>query len=322
MTLLIDGIQISSWNRAELERVHAGGLHGVHVTVAVWESARPTLDRLAEWNRLFLDHADLIVPALTGRDLVQAAESGRTGIVLGFQNTAPLEDDPRLVEVYHRLGVRIIQLTYNVQNLVGNSCYDESDTGLTPFGHEIVAEMNRLGVLVDCSHVGNRTTLDAIDVSRAPIAITHANPIRFCESPRNKPDAVIKALAARGGVLGLTLYPLFLGGSDVPLHRFAEMTLDMIDMIGIDHVAIGSDSTCGWEDEDLVTLRHGRMKLAPPPAQWPRWQEWFTGPDDFRRLRDSLIRYGLTDDQLDAVFGGNWRRLFTSTFDDAQDGSR
>jgi membrane dipeptidase len=93
------------------------------------------------------------------------------------------------------------------------------------------------------------------------------------------------------------------------------MMLDLIDLIGIEHVAIGSDSTCGWEDSDLVTLRHGRMKLAPPPATWPQWPEWFRGPQDFRRLRNALGTHGLTDDQLDAVFGANWLRLYASIFD-------
>jgi membrane dipeptidase len=210
------------------------------------------------------------------------------------------------MEVFHQLGVRIIQLTYNVQNLVGGSCYDRTDNGLTAFGHEVLREMNRLGVLVDCSHVGNRTTRDPIDASNTPIAITHANPLSFCDSPRNKPDEVLVALAQRGGVVGLTLYPHFIGGTDTPLVAFARMMLDLIDLIGVDHIAIGSDSTYGWEDADLVALRHGRMKLAAPPATWPRWPEWFRGPHDFRRLRDALGKHSLPDDQLDAVFGGNW----------------
>jgi len=308
--VLIDGIQITKWDRNEFQKLREGGIDAVHATAAVWEDARRTLDRLAHWNRLFAENADLVLPATSVADIHRAAESGRTAVILGFQNTAPLEDDPRLVEVYHRLGIRVMQLTYNVQNLVGGSCYQEDkEAGLTPFGLEVISEMNRLNMLIDCSHVGNRTTREAIDASAVPIAITHANPRSFCDKPRNKPDDVLKALAARGGMLGLTLYPLFIGGPETSLDAFARMALDTIDLIGVEHLAIGTDSTCGWEDPDLVTLRNGRMKLNPPPASWPRWPTWYEGPQHFSRLRHELSGHGLSEDELDAVFGDNWMRF-------------
>jgi membrane dipeptidase len=316
---LIDGIQITKWDRSQLERVRAGGLDAIHATAAVWEDARRTLDRIAAWNRLFAENADLIRPATCGADIDRAVEEGRTAVILGFQNTAPLEDDPRLVEVFHRLGVRVIQLTYNVQNLVGGSCYQTEESGLTRFGAELISEMNRLRVLIDCSHVGNRTTLDAIDASAAPIAITHANPLSFCDSPRNKPDHVLKELAARGGVLGLTLYPLFIGGPDTALEDFATMALDTVDKLGIEHVAIGTDSSCGWSDHDLVDLRHGRLLLDPPPARWPQWPQWYEGPEHFARLRDELAHHGFDDEHLAALFGGTWRRFLGQVLGEEND---
>ncbi len=310
---VVDGIEINNWDRALFERLHTGGVSAVHATVAVWEDARRTLDRLVTWDRLFRDNADLVVRATSAADVRAAHEQGRTAILLGFQNTAPLEDEPGLVEVFHRLGVRIVQLTYNIQNLAGGACYDDEDGGLTRFGRTLVAEMNRVGVLVDCSHVGNRTTLDAIDASEGPIAITHANPSWFCDSPRNKPDEVIDALVAREGVIGVTLYPSFIGGPQTTLEAFCGMLVKLAERTGIEHVAIGSDLACGWTDADLTTLRYGRTRPDAPPATWPAWQPWFRDASDFPRLVEGLSAAGLSDADLEKVLGGNWLRLWDRT---------
>lgn len=310
---VIDGIEINNWNRELFEHLQAGGVSAVHATVAVWEDARRTLDRLITWDRHFREHADLIRPATCPDDVRAAHQEGRTAILLGFQNTAPLEDEPGLVEIFHRLGVRIVQLTYNIQNLAGSACYDERDGGLTRFGRTLVAEMDRVGVLVDCSHVGNRTTLDAINAAAGPIAITHANPLWYCDSPRNKPDEVIDALARRGGVIGLTLYPNFIGGAQTSLQSFCAMVVKLADRIGIDHVAIGSDLACHWTDQDLVTLRYGRTRPDAPAASWPNWQPWFRDARDFPRLMEGLTDAGFGDSDLEAIMGGNWLRLWNQT---------
>lgn len=310
---VIDGIEISNWDRQLFEQLHAGGVSCVHATTAVWEDARRTLDRLITWDRLFRDHADLIMPATCSADVLAAHQQGRTAIMLGFQNTAPIEDDPGLIPIFHRLGVRIIQLTYNIQNLVGSACFDLDDGGLTRFGRTVITEMERVGILIDCSHVGNRTTREAIDAAQGPVAITHANPRWFCDSPRNKPDDVIDALASRGGVIGLTLYPNFIGGAQTSLEAFCAMAAKLVDRIGIEHVAIGSDLACGWADEDLVALRHGRTQPDAPAASWPRWQAWFHGPADFPRLVDGLAAAGFTDTELRAIMGANWMRLWDQT---------
>ncbi|MGH3183023.1 MAG: dipeptidase, partial [Streptosporangiaceae bacterium] len=200
--LLIDGCEINNWDGQTVAELRAGRVGAVHATCAVWENARGAIGRLLDWQDRFADHHDRLVPALTAADITAAHGTSRTAVILGFQNTAPLEDDPRLVAVFHRLGVRIIQLTYNAQNAVGGSCFEPHDSGLSRFGHRVVAAMNNAGILIDCSHVGDRTTRDAIEASATPIAITHANPRWFCDSPRNKPDDVIAALTDRGGVIG------------------------------------------------------------------------------------------------------------------------
>lgn len=313
---IIDGIEINNWDRATFERLHAGGVSAVHATVAVWEDARRTLDRLVAWDRHFREHADLIRPAICAADVRAAYEEGRTAILLGFQNTAPVEDEPGLVEIFHRLGVRVMQLTYNIQNLAGGACYDDEDGGLTRYGRTLIAEMDRVGVLVDCSHVGNRTTLDAIDAAEGPVAITHANPSWFCDSPRNKPDEVIDALTRRGGVIGVTLYPSFIGGAQTSLESFCAMLVKLAGRVGVEQVAIGSDLACNWTDADLLTLRYGRTRPGAPAVSWPQWQPWFRDAGDFPRLIDGLSAAGFGDTDLEAVLGGNWLRLWDQTMKD------
>ena len=238
-------------------------------------------------------------------------------MLLGFQNTSPFGDDFRLVDVFARLGVRVAQLTYNIQNLVGGACYDPEDSGLSRFGRTIVEEMNRVGMLVDLSHVGNRTCRDAIDHSATPVAITHSNPTWFVDSPRNKPDEVIKALVARGGVIGCCLYPNVLGGESTTRREFCQMIARLVEEVGAEHVGLGSDCTRNWDEHFVGWLRNGRWQppAAQPRAQWPAWPQWFSGPEDFPTLTDGLLEAGLDEETTAGILGGNWLRLFDEVFD-------
>jgi membrane dipeptidase len=312
--LLIDGCEINNWDACTIDELRRGGIDAVQATCAVWEDARRTLGRLLDWQDRFERHADALVLARCTADIESAHREGRTAVLLGFQNTAPIEDDPRLLEVFWTLGIRVIQLTYNSQNAVGGSCFEPQDSGLSRFGHTVVSEMNELGLLIDCSHVGDRTTRQAIDASSTPVAITHANPRWFCDHPRNKPDDVLSALAARGGVLGVTLYPPFIGGPDARPQDFTAMVAKLVDQLGADHVAIGTDLARNWTDADLVTLRHGRQLPNPPPASWPDWPTWFRSAADLPRLIEGLSDTGLDDDTVDRIAGRNWMRLYNDVF--------
>lgn len=312
--LLIDGCQINQWTTDVISELHDGGVDLVQATCAVWEGARETLDELMAWQQRFDRHPDSLALVRAADDITAAREGDRLGILLGFQNTAPLEDDARLLGIYHALGVRVVQLTYNAQNLVGSGCLEPVDGGLSRFGRCVVDEMNRLGMLIDCSHVGDQTTRDAIDQSSGPVALTHANPRWFCDHPRNAPDDVLNAVAARGGVVGVTTYPTFIGGVQTSRREFCQMVVRLCEQIGADHVALGSDLSRGWTDDDLTTLRNGRLVSDPEPAQWPQWQPWFSTARDFPALLDELRDTGLSDADLTAVTGGNWTRLYRQIF--------
>lgn len=312
---VVDGLQISNWDRATLEELRTGGVTGVNATCAVWEGPEETMRMVGEWYQLASRHDDLMVLAETADDIRKAKSEGRVAVLLGFQNTSPFGDDYRLVEVFSRLGVRIAQLTYNIQNAVGGSCYEPQDSGLTRFGRIVVSEMNRVGMLIDLSHVGNRTSMDAVEASAAPVAITHSNPTWFVDNPRNKPDEVIRAVTERGGVLGCCLYPIVLGGESTTLDQFCQMVARLVDELGSQHVALGSDCTRNWGQDYVGWLRNGRWR--PPhsePATWPEWPQWFGGPEDFPRLTDGLVATGLDEETIRGVLGENWLRLFDDVF--------
>ena len=153
--------------------------------------------------------------------------------------------------------------------------------------------------------------------SSAPIAITHGNPVSFCDSPRNKPDDLVAAVAERGGVVGCTLYPLFMGGADVTRAEYCGMLADLAGTIGVEHVAIGSDAVLGWNPDALGWMRNGRWDRATGPAEapsFPPWPTWFDGPRDFGSLSDGLDEAGFPPVDRDLVLGGNWLRLFGEVF--------
>lgn len=312
---VVDGLQISNWDRATLEELRTGGVTGVNATCAVWEGPEETMRTVGEWYQLAARHDDLVVLAETADDIRKAKTEGRVAVLLGFQNTSPFGDDYRLVEVFSRLGVRVAQLTYNIQNAVGGACYEPEDSGLTRFGRTVVAEMNRVGMLIDLSHVGNRTSLDAVEASSAPVAITHSNPTWFVDNPRNKPDEVIRAVTERGGVLGCCLYPIVLGGQRTTLDQFCQMVARLVDELGSQHVALGSDCTRNWGEDYVGWLRNGRWRAPQTePATWPEWPPWFSGPEDFPRLTDGLVAAGLDEEIIRGVLGENWLRLFDDVF--------
>ena len=152
---------------------------------------------------------DILIPVKTAADILQAKQEGKVGVILGWQNASPIENHLSRFDLFHTLGVRIIQITYNERNLLGNGCYERRDEGLTNFGIDAIKEMNRLGILIDLSHVGDHTTLEAIELSEKPVAITHANARAFVNHVRNKTDEALLLLVEKGGVIGANAFPAF-----------------------------------------------------------------------------------------------------------------
>ena len=208
--VVIDGLIISDWSREVFEDMRRGGLTAANCTCCVWENFRGAMDNVARWKRMFHDHADLITQVFTTGDIRRAKAEGRTGIILGWQNVSGIEDRIDYLALFKELGVGIVQMAYNTQNLVGTGCYESRDAGLSDFGREVVAEMNRVGILCDLSHVGANTSRDVIEASTKPVAYSHCLPSGLKEHPRNKSDDELRFIAERGGFIGVTMFPAFL----------------------------------------------------------------------------------------------------------------
>ncbi len=320
--VIIDGLQYVNWNRELFEQTRDSGINTVHVTIAYWENFREVIANISQWNRHFLNHSDVIMPVHSAADVLQAKQTGKLGIVFGFQNCSPIEDDLSLIQVLHDLGVRIMQLSYNNQSLLATGCYEDNDSGITRFGKQAIKEMNRVGMVIDMSHSAEQSTLEAIDLSTRPIAITHANPASFHSALRNKSDTVISALAESGGILGFSMYPFHLkGGAACTLQEFCQMIANTAEMMGVDKVAIGSDLCVNWGYETLEWMRSGRWTFAADygegsadDKQWPEQPKWFQGSQDMGNIATGLRELGFAETDINKVMGGNWLRFFNDSF--------
>jgi len=318
----IDATQYANWSEKIFRQMREGGLDAFHVTIAYHEDFREVVRNIADWNLRFQHHADLIMQGLTSDDVRRARETGRTAIFFGFQTPAPIEADIGLVEICHTLGARFMQLTYNNQSLLATGCYEADDTGITRMGKQVIAEMNRVGLVVDMSHSANRSTLEAIDLSQRPIAITHANPSAWHPARRNKPDEVLKALAQRGGMLGFSFYPHHLkGGSDCSLQEFCEMAARTAELIGVDHIGIGSDLCQDQPDSIVEWMRVGRWTReidygegSADNAGFPPQPAWFKDSSDFGGIEEGLRAVGFSAKEAGAIMGENWLRFFDENF--------
>ncbi|MEM8592203.1 MAG: membrane dipeptidase [Pseudomonadota bacterium] len=311
----IDALQFLKPSRHVFEQMRVGAVDAVHITVSYHEGFRETVAALAEWNRHFESHSDLILRGTQATDVARARKTGRTAVFFGAQNPLPMEDDLGLIEILHQLGLRFMQLSYNNQSLLCSGCYEALDTGLTNMGREVVVEMNRVGLVIDMSHSGDRSRREAIDTSSRPIAITHANPANWHDVPRNVAPETIKALCARDGMLGFSLYPLHLsGGSECTLESFTEMVAQTAEAVGTANIGIGSDLCQDQPDSALAWMRDGRWKKERKGAAFPTQPDFFRTNADFPGIAAGLRARGFDAAETHAILGGNWLRFFKESF--------
>jgi len=318
--LIVDCLQYCNYSETVFRELHAGGVAAIHVTIAYHEDFRETVANIVRWNDWFGRFGDLIFQGRDGADVRRAQEEGRTAVFFGLQNCFPIEDDIGLVEICHTLGVRFMQLSYNNQSLLCAGCYEAHDAGITRMGREVIAEMNRLGMVIDMSHSGDRSTLEAIELSQRPIAITHANPRAWQPVVRNKPDDVLRALAASGGMLGFSLYPLHLkGGSVCSLEEFCTMVARTAEQVGVHALGLGSDLCQGQPDAVVQWMRRGTWTKEPPDAAvvFPAQPAWFRSNLDFGNIAEGLRTVGFSEPEVDAIMGLNWLRFFDTSFSPA-----
>ena len=324
--MLIDNLQYANWSEKIFRQMRAGGVDAVHVTIAYHENFRETVLNLERWNRWFETYPDLIMKGQWASDIDTARATGRTAIFFGFQNPSPMEDDIGLVEILHQLGGRFMQLSYNNQSLLATGCYEDEDPGITRMGRQVIAEMNRVGMVVDMSHSADRSTIEAAEISSRPIAITHANPHDWAPALRNKRDAVIRAVTGRGGMLGFSLYPHHLKDkSACTLQSFCEMIARTAERYGAGHLGIGSDLCQDQPDSVVEWMRTGRWTKqvdygegsAAAPG-FPPMPDWFQDNRDFGNIAQGLREVGMNAEEVAGIMGGNWYRFYAANFTPAE----
>jgi membrane dipeptidase len=310
--IVIDGLNASYFfNEAVLRRIRQGGVTAFNGTVAAWHSLPETMNLIADYYRLFEDHADWIMQVRSVEDIYKAKAGGCAGMIFGLQDTNALNGNLRMLAVYHALGVRVIQLTYNDENAVGCGCMAPEDKGLTPFGREVVVEMNRLGMLVDVSHCGHKTTMDAIGVSKGPVAFTHANPLALAKSPRNKPDEAFKALAAKGGVAGVVLLPAWLTHhGQASLEDYLNAIDYLVELIGMDHVGLGTDFMEEIPAEIMMEALKGISAETLQKYYASTIVHGFESSAEFPSVTEGLLTRGYSPEDVKKIMGGNWLRLY------------
>jgi membrane dipeptidase len=319
---LIDNLQYANWSEKIFQQMREGGVDAVHVTIAYHENFRETILNIETWKRWFERCPDLIFQGRTANDVRRARSEGRTAIFFGFQNPSPIEDDIGLVDIFYDLGVRFMQLTYNNQSLLATGCYEEEDSGVTRMGRQVILEMNRVGMVVDMSHSAERSTLDAINISTRPIAITHANPAFWCPAKRNKSNLVLSELAAADGMLGFSLYPHHLKDkSDCKLDSFCEMIARTAEIMGVDHIGIGSDLCQDQPDSIVEWMRVGRWTReidygegSATDAGFPPMPDWFKDNRHFSRIANALRSYEFSEEEIGKIMGENWLRFYDKSF--------
>jgi membrane dipeptidase len=301
----------------------AGGVTALAPTVGGWEDARATLTRIAAWHRVLREHDDVLLVRQAG-DIEVARQRGRLGIYFHLQGTDPVDDNLDLIDLYKGLGVGVIQLTYNVKNRVGDGCEERTDAGLSRFGIKLVERLNEARVIVDCSHTGQRTSLEAIEHSSSPVILSHANLSSVHPSPRNVSDELIRAVADCGGVIGIAGFPAFVADSVSPsLDQFIAHIDGVVERVGIEHVGLGIDYYWGQagiatEQEAVDTynasVRAGRWGSAypPPPHHYPAGIET---PSMLPNLTARLLSRGYRELEVRKILGENWLRVMRRVWD-------
>ena len=318
MNFKIDNLQYCNWSREIFQINKQAGLDAIHVTIVYHEDFDELKTVLKNWENHFSENSDLIFHGKSFKDIEKAKSENKTAVFFGFQNCSPIEDDIGLVEKVYDLGCRFMQLTYNNQSLLATGCYEAIDSGVTNFGKEVIKEMNRLGLVIDMSHSAEKSTIDAIEISEKPIAITHANPSFWHPAKRNKSNELLKILSENKGMLGLSLYPHHLkDGTDCSLESFCEMTAKTAEIMGVEKIGIGSDLCLNQPDTIVEWMRNGTWTKSKNYGEgsknkpgFPKQPDWFLDARGFENLEIGLKKVGFSESEVDGILGNNWYNFY------------
>lgn len=311
-----------------------GGITAGNFTIASRVDFTNATAKVEACRTLVEAHAETFMLARSGDEVRTAKDTGTTAVILGFQDSMPimptdrtiLDGNLKFLRAFAEMGVRVIQLTYNSQNYVGAGCCERVDSGLSNFGRQVVDEMNRLGILIDLSHCGDTTTMDAIEYSDDPIACTHANPRALSNVGRNKTDEQIRALAANNGVIGISLFPPLVK-SDPETHKVKEATIEdvldgidyIVDLAGVDHVGFGTDMNDQALDAGVTPPYAAYRNFRPdhpdvygrgPIEHYEPYPRGLHRHTALLNLTRGLFERDYDDSEIAKILGGNFLRVF------------
>jgi len=291
------------------------GINAFHHSAGIGTYA-DVMEFMAGWNGFVGRNSDVFSIVSHVGDIDHAKAVGKVAVIMGQQDADHFRT-PADVKTFYGLGQRVSQLTYNAQNLLGSGSTERVDGGVTDFGIEIIKAMNEAGMLIDVSHSGDRTTLDAIELSPKPIAITHSNCRALNNHPRLKTDEAIKALAAKGGVIGISAVRMFIKADEpTTVEHMVDHIDHVVKLVGIEHVGVGSDSDLlGY---DKLPAEINKMLRSSYKASYAFREKIDTDgmdhPKKMYTLTDALVRRGYSDANISLILGGNFRRLLAGTW--------
>ena len=299
----------------QLRRYRAAGVDAVMLNVGFGEmGVEEHLRTLADMRHWLKARPDEYVLIDTPDDVERARATGRLAVGFDIEGTNAIADQPSLVQMYYDLGVRWMLLAYNQNNRVGGGCQDE-DTGLTAYGREVIAEMERVGMQVCCSHTGYRTVREVFEVVTKPVIFSHSNPSALHPHPRNVPDELIRACAATGGVVGLNGLSVFLGPGEDLVETFVRHVEHVVSLVGPEHVALGLDYVFVRQELDEILVK---MRATFPPGLGYDEPVRFVEPEQMERVVEVLLSRGYGTADLEALLGGNLLRLARTVWRSSQ----
>jgi len=320
--VVIDGLVVAPPSGTIARTLAAAGITACNWTVSSHsDDSLAAINKISQFYWLFEQHADSVLLVENDDDIARAKREGKLGVILGFQGGNPLGHNISMVRVFHRLGVRIIQLTYNEGNALAAGCLEPSNSGLTSLGIQAVQEMNRIGVLVDLSHVGERSSLQAIEMSKDPVIFSHSNPSALQKNPRNITDAQIRACAQKGGVVGLATFSAFVGntyeGRHPGLDDYFRQIDHVLNLVGPDHVGVGTDIFL--DPTDGVWWRAITGRLYPEVSQGMTYEthniRGFMHQTEFPSVAQAMLDRGYDEATVRKIVGENWRRVYSQVWD-------
>ncbi|MFA9217931.1 MAG: dipeptidase [Sphingomonadaceae bacterium] len=306
-----------------LADARAAGLHAFNMTIGyVFGKEDPyqkSLADVAAWNAMLSQHPHDLLLVRGAADILRARDSGRIGVILGFQNAAMMGDDIGRVATFAQQGVRVIQLTYNGPNQLGDGSMVASNRGLTRFGRDVVQELNRQRVLIDLSHSGEQSCLDALAASQQPIAITHTGCRAIADLPRNKTDRELRQVAERGGFVGIYFMPFLAVGRQPLAADLIAHIEHAIQVCGEDHVGLGTDGSvpriddmAGYMkrlDDEVRQRRASGIGATGERGDIVPFLPDLSGPAKFQQLADLLAQRGHSASRIEKILGTNFLRV-------------